>query len=138
MRALAAIINFAFFVRELLIESSINSEIFTGIDAQLNIATGARMTPIIEVFPPHKRNFWKPRKIGNFRTISANFLDFLQILEVLCALHGRGLTAQWSSWCSVATRQVKGVAVALISDPTGLFHNDKPNYQCNVNRKCSA
>ena len=43
-----------FFVRELLIESYINSEIFTGFDAKMIIATGARATPIIEISPPHK------------------------------------------------------------------------------------
>ena len=55
MRAPVAIINFAFFVRELLIESYINSERFSqGFDAKLIIATGARATPIIEISPPHK------------------------------------------------------------------------------------
>ena len=47
--AQVAIINLVFFV----IESYINSEIFTGIDAKLIIATtGARATPIIEIPPP--------------------------------------------------------------------------------------
>ena len=45
-----------------------------------------------------------------FRTISAKFP---QILEVQCALHGRGRTAPWSLWCTVAAHQVKGVAVVL-------------------------
>ena len=47
-----------------------------------------------------------------FRTISA---QFPQILAVQCALHGRGRTAPWSLWCTVAAHQVKGVAVVLTS-----------------------
>ena len=47
-----------------------------------------------------------------FRTISAKFP---QTLEVQCALHGRGHTAPWSLWCTVAAHQVKGVAVVLMS-----------------------
>ena len=39
VRAPVAIINFAFFVRELLVESYINSEIFKGLDAKFIIAT---------------------------------------------------------------------------------------------------
>ena len=58
MRAPVAIINFTFFVRDLLVESYINSEIFTGI---LIIATGARTTPIIEILSPlTKTPLWKP------------------------------------------------------------------------------
>ena len=47
-----------------------------------------------------------------FRRISA---EFPQILEVQCALHGRGRIAPWSLWCTVAAHQVKGVAVVLMS-----------------------
>ena len=47
-----------------------------------------------------------------FRTISAKFP---QILAVQCAMHGRGRTAPWSLWCTVAVHQVKGVAVVLMS-----------------------
>ena len=51
VRAPVAIINFALFVRGLLVESYRNSQIFTGIDAKLIIATIARTTPIIEIPP---------------------------------------------------------------------------------------
>ena len=50
-----AIINFAFFVQDLLIESYKNSEILQGFDAKLIIATGARTTPIIGI-PPLTQN----------------------------------------------------------------------------------
>ena len=57
-------------------------------------------------FPPFSATFrtlrWRSRRISgnfphNFRTISAKFP---QILEVHCALHGRGRTAPWSLWCT--------------------------------------
>ena len=66
---------------------------------------------------------WRSRKIsGNFLQI---FRVVLQILEMQCALHGRGRTAQWSLWCTVAAHQVKGVVVVLMSGPWGDFHSDK-------------
>ena len=56
MRAPVAIISFTFFVRELLVESFLNSEIFTEIWRELIIATGARATPIIANSPLKTNN----------------------------------------------------------------------------------
>ena len=47
-----AIMYFAFFMWELLIESYVNSRISQGFHAKLIIATGARATPSIETSPP--------------------------------------------------------------------------------------
>ena len=42
-------------------KSYINSEILLGVGAKLIIATGARATPIIEIYPPlTKTPLWKP------------------------------------------------------------------------------
>ena len=58
VRAPVAIINFAFFVRGLLIESYIKLRDFAVIlREKFIIATGARITTIIEIpLPPHKKN----------------------------------------------------------------------------------
>ena len=82
VRAPVAIINFAFFARDLLIESYINSEIFTG----------ARTTPIIEIPPPlHKTPpLQTPEVMGSFgkgslQNFSANFRKCLQTFRIISA-----------------------------------------------------
>ena len=56
VRAPGAIINFAFFMRELLVESYMNSEILTGISREVQYCSCARATPTIEVPPPLTKN----------------------------------------------------------------------------------
>ena len=52
MRALIAIINFAFFLQELLIESYIESEIFTGIGREINYCNRCAHPPQLLRSPP--------------------------------------------------------------------------------------
>ena len=47
-------------MRELLVESYLDSEIITGFGAKLITATGARTTAIIEISPPSQPPLWKP------------------------------------------------------------------------------
>ena len=54
-----------------------------------------------------------------------NLGDLPRIFDVQCAPRGPDRSAQWSSCCSIAVRQVKGVAVVLMSGQSGLLHSDK-------------
>ena len=55
LRAPVAIINFAFFVRELLVESYINSEIFTGIWREINCCNRCARDPNYWDLPPSQK-----------------------------------------------------------------------------------
>ena len=92
---------------------------------------------IFRHFPPLSAPF--AGAVEKIRQFSAQFpqifRNFPQILEVQCALHGRGRTAQWSLWCTVEAHQVKGVVVVLTSGQWRVFHSNKSDCSCNVNRK---
>ena len=99
-----------------------------------------RLSATFRHFPPLSAPF--AGAVEKNPAISAQFpqilRNFPQILEVQCALHGRGRTAQWSSWCTVEVHQVKGVAVVITSGQWRVFHSNKSDCSCNVNRKCNA
>ena len=59
-------------LRELLVESYINSEIFTGIWCNINYCNRARTTPIIEISTPH--NFQLSKQQNRTRTTSSTVL----------------------------------------------------------------
>ena len=116
-------------------KSKLLCDLFPPISA--NFCDFPRISATFRHFPPLSAPFAGAVE-GNpaiFRTISAKFPQFL---EVQCALHGRGRTAQWSLWCTVEAHQVKGAAVVLTSGQWRVCHNNKSDCSCNVNRKCNA
>ena len=99
----AAIINFAFFVRELLAESYRDSQIFTGVWREI-IATVARTTPIIEISPLTKTPFRKPLTITSVQRTRSNLASHS---AVPCGTNVKRTNANRA--IPIATQQTQGL-----------------------------